>query len=90
MATLGFMSFERATRFKTPLALWTHNVARNPASWMAKHNLGTVVFRAADELWPGEVQDLQYEKAARLLRGALNLQPAYAPAHCNLGLLIKI
>jgi tetratricopeptide (TPR) repeat protein len=74
LALLGVMTWQQSRVYTDLHTLWTDTLAKNPDSWIAHNNLGTV---ALDE---GAV-----EKAVAHFSAAVRLWPAYAEAHNNLG-----
>lgn len=58
--------------------LWTHTVERNPDSWMAQHNLGSVLFFAG-----------RADAALLHWRRCAQLQPRYLQAHVKVGMALQ-
>jgi len=76
-AAVGAMAFEARTcaaAYRDESALWTYAVERNPGAWLARNNLGKVLYQ---ERRPGEAAD-QFRKA-------IKLEPDSPEAHANLG-----
>jgi protein O-mannosyl-transferase len=71
---LAFLAWDRAKAFAGPEAIWRDALAKNPAAWLAHHNLGyeLLVQRRPEEAIPA-------------LRQALALRPDYPEADYNLG-----
>lgn len=74
LLVLGALSWSYAWAFRSPAALWTYAVARNPASAVVRNNLGNVWLAAG-----------QPEEAARHFGEAVRLEPAQAGFRINLG-----
>jgi tetratricopeptide (TPR) repeat protein len=85
VALLAGMTFQRAALFKSHLALWTDNVARNPDAWMAQYNLGGVLLLEAEGTPPGSQRDDSLRRSVIHLSSAARLQPRYVFAHYKLG-----
>lgn len=77
-AVLGFLTRQHAAIFRDETALWTYNVARNPAAWMAHYNLGNFAAQAG-----------RSTAAIAHYRAALAAWPAYPEAWNNLGLELR-
>lgn len=74
VGVFGGLSFEHAKYFAGPEALWSEAVRRNPASWVAHENLGTL------RLAQGNASDAVVE-----LKTAATLAPHEAGIWVNLG-----
>ena len=74
LLVLGVLTWKQAHIYAEQETLWQDTLAKNPASWMAYNNLGTVL----DEKG-------QIDEAMRQYQAALRLKPDYAEAHFNLG-----
>ena len=74
---LGVSTWSQARVYQNVETLWGDTLAKNPKSWMAHLNLGTVFMRE------GRVSDEigQYEQVLRI-------KPDYAEAHYNLGIAL--
>ncbi|MCX8090152.1 MAG: tetratricopeptide repeat protein, partial [Verrucomicrobiae bacterium] len=74
VALLAWQTWERARVFQGPESLWRDTVAKNPKAWAAWNNLGMATRNQREE----------YE----CYTTALELNPNYADAHNNLGVLL--
>lgn len=77
IAVLGILTWKQAHIYRDQMTLWKDTLAKNPTSWMADDNLGTI-FRGEGDF--GEAID-EYRKAIRL-------NPDFAQAHYNLGIVL--
>jgi tetratricopeptide (TPR) repeat protein len=75
---LAVLTFQQARIYKNAETLYRETLARNPASWMAEHNLCTLLL--ADPRRTGEAIDH--------CQAAVRIQPDHAEAHNNLGVLL--
>jgi tetratricopeptide (TPR) repeat protein len=74
LATLGVLTWQQAGLYQTPEIFWQTIIDRNPACWLAQHNLsGTLL------------QQGRVAEAIGHLQTVLALQPDSAEAHNNLG-----
>ncbi len=71
---LVVLSWRRVPVFADERALWSDNLARNPSSWAAHNNLGSVL-----------LEDDALEQAGEHFRAALELSPDHPGARNNLG-----
>lgn len=74
LATLGLISFGQAAIYHDEFTLFESTLARNPACWMAHHNLALAL-----------ANDGRVEEALPHLETVLKLHPNYALAENNLG-----
>jgi tetratricopeptide (TPR) repeat protein len=74
---LGGLTWKQAHIYQNQKMLWEDTLAKNPTSWMADDNLGTI-YRGQGDF--GQAIDY-YEKAIRL-------NPDFAQAHYNLGIVL--
>lgn len=72
--TLGFQTWEHSKDYKDDETLFTPTVAKNPNDWIARVNLGAVLY-----------QKNKIQEAITHLEKALELNPAQSTAHLNLG-----
>jgi protein O-mannosyl-transferase len=72
--TLFVLTMKHAQVFATEEGLWRDVLAKNPASWSAHNNLGSI---CAEQQKIGE--------AMEHFEASLKLNPQNAQAHCNLG-----
>jgi len=63
-----------ASAFRNEKELWTYAVERNPGAWLARNNLGKVLY-----------QERRPAEAALQFREAIQLEPDSPEAHANLG-----
>jgi Flp pilus assembly protein TadD len=73
---LGLLAANRNLDYRSPLALWSDTVRKNPASSRAHNNLGAYLLEA------GRTEEAQTRFAT-----ALQIDPRYASAHYNLAKL---
>ncbi|MBP7146694.1 MAG: tetratricopeptide repeat protein [Acidobacteria bacterium] len=81
LAVLVPLSWSRARAFSTSEALWRDTLAKNPAAWMAHHNLGLLLGERGDDAG-----------ALEHLRVAVRLRGDYAEAwraHRDMGLILE-
>jgi tetratricopeptide (TPR) repeat protein len=71
---LGALTFHQCGMYADAETLWRVTLARNPASLMARNNLGNVLFKKGHN-----------EEAIAQFRRILEINPDYAEAHDNLG-----
>jgi tetratricopeptide (TPR) repeat protein len=74
LLTLGLLTTAQAGVYRDLRTLWTDTVAKNPGSWMAHNNLGTVLNDAGD-----------VDGAVAHYLESLRLNPDDPEAHTNLG-----
>lgn len=72
---LGFLSWRQSGHYRDGETLYRHTLARNPASWIAHHNLGALLLDR-----PGRL-----DEAIAHLTTTLALKPNHLRAHNNLG-----
>lgn len=74
-ASLGLMTFRQSANYADSETLYRATLARNPESWLAHNNLGSILVGM-----PGRLDDAvaEYEDAIRI-------EPGYPEAHFNLG-----
>jgi protein O-mannosyl-transferase len=77
-ATLGALTWRQTDMYRDPETLYRATLLRNPGSWMAHNNLGSILARTSDGA-PEAVAEFE---------AALRLRPNYAEAHNNLGNLL--
>jgi tetratricopeptide (TPR) repeat protein len=75
---LGAMTWQHTGMFHDDLTLFRMTLARNPDSWMAHYDLGTLLAKS-----PAGVPE-----AMEHFRATLRLRPGYAGAHINLGVAL--
>jgi tetratricopeptide (TPR) repeat protein len=71
---LGVLTWQQASAYEDRTTLWTDTIAKNPRSWLAHNNLGTIL-----------AQEGHLEKAMDHYQAALDAKPDYLPARFNLG-----
>jgi protein O-mannosyl-transferase len=74
LAVLGLLSWRQAGFYRDDETLYRETLARNPSSWLAHNNLGSVL-----ESKPGRLKDAIAEYQA-----SLELAPGYPQPHLNL------
>ncbi len=74
LVALGWQTFNRARVFQSAEALWRDTIAKNPGAWAAWNNLGMATRDPREEF--------------QCYTRALELNPHYAEAHNNLGVLL--
>ena len=74
----GAATVDRNRDYRSPLALWTDNVAKRPGNALARYNLAASLMRE-----PGRTAEAQAQ-----LETAVRLQPDLSMAHYNLALLL--
>jgi tetratricopeptide (TPR) repeat protein len=77
LLTLGVLTWNQAHIYQDQTALWKDTLTKNPTSWMADDNLGTI-FRGEGD----------FGKAIDYYREAIRLNPDFAQAHYNLGIVL--
>jgi Flp pilus assembly protein TadD len=75
LLALGSVSFSRAWTYQNEETLWTDTVTKNPASWMAYNNLGTLCLDRG-----------QVESAVADFDHAVAIDPTLPQPYYNLGL----
>jgi tetratricopeptide (TPR) repeat protein len=76
LALLGTLTWQRARVFGDEATLWEDTLAKNPAAWIAHHNLGSI------RLAQGRAADAE----AHFLK-VVELKPDHVPSRTNLGVL---
>jgi tetratricopeptide (TPR) repeat protein len=71
---LAVETFQRAGVLAKDETLWRDTLAKNPAAWTARNNLGCIL-----------AEQGKYDEAIQQFVFGLELNPANAEAHCNLG-----
>lgn len=79
VAGLAALTWNHASAFRDAEALYSDTLAKNPESWMAHNNLGSILSRQAG----------RYSEAMDHLEAAVRLNPESAEAHLNLGVLLS-
>ncbi|HEV3119050.1 MAG TPA: tetratricopeptide repeat protein [Gemmataceae bacterium] len=79
VALLSVTTAQQGWLYRDHDKLWADTLAKNPACWMAHHNLGTSLGRQK-----------QYQKAIEHVTEAVRLRPDYVLAHYNLGKLLAL
>ena len=74
LIALGMLSWRQCESYRDSETLWRDTLAKNPHSWMAHNNLGTVF------AGQGRLSEANSE-----YREALRIKPDHATAHNNLG-----
>ena len=74
LLALGFLTWQQSNIYANKETLWQDTLAKNPASWMAHHNLGLGLFEKG-----------QIDEAISHYRESIRLNPDHAEAHNNLG-----
>jgi tetratricopeptide (TPR) repeat protein len=69
-----FLTWRQVLVYENLEVLWRDTLAKNPTSWMAHNNLGSLLARRGD-----------YREAETHLRQALEYKPDYYDAHANMG-----
>ncbi len=69
-----FLTFKQVPIYEGLESLWRDTLAKNPSSWMARSNLGSLLIRRGD-----------LEEAELHLAEAIRLKPNYHEALANLG-----
>ena len=77
LLTLGVLTWRQCRMYADAETLWQTTVERNPASWLARINLGNAL------LDHGEA-----EKAVRQFQEAVRIKPDYTDAHIDLGVAL--
>jgi tetratricopeptide (TPR) repeat protein len=78
LVVLASLTWRQAQVYRDRETLWRDTLAKNPASWMAHVNLGTIVEERG-----------QLEEAIRHFRESLRLQPLQPEAYNNLGSALR-
>ena len=79
-AVLGGMTLRQSSMYSDDETLYRETLARNPGSWLAHNNLGTIL-----QVKPGGLGEAIAE-----YKTALQLQPQYAQAHFNLASALSL
>lgn len=79
VGALAFLTWNQTGFYRDAETLYREVIARNPDSWMAHSNLGSILMRA-----PGKSQE-----AMSQLETALRLNPDLPEAHNNIGVLLS-
>jgi len=74
LAVLGLLSWRQSGTYRDDETLYRETLARNPSSWLARNNLGSVL-----ESKPGRLKEAIAEYQA-----ALELEPRFPQPHLNL------
>ncbi|MGH9869797.1 MAG: tetratricopeptide repeat protein [Candidatus Polarisedimenticolia bacterium] len=77
LVTLGSLTWRQAGIYRNAETLWTDTIRKNPGAWIARNNLGLILFQR-DDLTGARAHFAQ----------ALELNPRYPEAHFNLGLML--
>ncbi|MGB7159556.1 MAG: tetratricopeptide repeat protein, partial [Tepidisphaeraceae bacterium] len=77
-AALGVLTWRHAHDFKDLETLWTRTLAKNPTSWMARNNYGTLLQERGD-----------YDAATHEFYQAIALKPDHVRARLNLGMIAE-
>lgn len=89
LATLAFLTWSQARIYHDVETLWRDTLAKNPAAWMARANLASLLhFRAAGIDDP-EARRAGLQEAEREYRASLTLRPANLPARIQLSHLYE-
>ncbi len=76
LLAMGVLTCRQAETYHDARTLWTHNLKKNPKSWLAHNNLGVALAEAGEP---------DYESARQHFLEAVRLNPHYAEAYTNLG-----
>ena len=74
LGLLGVLTWRQAEVYQNPETLWRDTLAKNPASWMARNNLGVALAGKS-----------RTDEAISQFQEAIRLKPDDAEAHNNLG-----
>jgi protein O-mannosyl-transferase len=77
LLVLGILTWKQAHIYQDQTTLWNDTLAKNPSSWMADDNLGTISREEGD-----------FGKAVDYYRKAISLNPNFAQSHYNLGIVL--
>ena len=75
---LGIVTWNHAYDFRDIETLWKRTLAKNPSSWMAHNNYGTLLMTRED-----------YAAAAKEFRAAIAWKPDHDQARLNLGMIAE-
>jgi tetratricopeptide (TPR) repeat protein len=75
LVVLAVLTVRQCSIYRDLHVLWTDTLAKNPACWMAAHNLGTALLGQGGHL----------AEAMEQLEDAVRLKPDFPDAHNNLG-----
>ena len=73
VVALGVLTWSHTTAFRSDETLWRDTIAKNPGTWLAQNNLGTIFF-----------QRNELQKAISQYELTLQLHPRYPEGHANL------
>jgi tetratricopeptide (TPR) repeat protein len=79
VTTLSVQTLRRSHVFSTEEKVWQDTLARNPAAWPARNNLGVILAGRQ-----------RYEEARAQFESSLRLNQHNANAHANLGQLLEV
>lgn len=77
LLTLGTLTWRQCRMYTDVETLWRTTIARNPDSWLANYNLGTILGQKG-----------QADEAIPYLQKTVEIRPQYAGGHYNLGCLL--
>jgi hypothetical protein len=78
LLVLGTLTFARALAFRDDGTVWSDNLRKDPRSWIAHNNLGTL-----------DLNRGRLEEARAHFEAALRLYPDYPEAHYSLGAVLE-
>lgn len=78
LAVLGVLTWRQTQVYRDLETLWRDTLAKNPSSWMAHVNLGTIIEERGD-----------VEEAAQHYRESIRIQPVQPEAYNNLGSALR-
>lgn len=77
LLTLGTLTWRQSRTYADVETLWRTTIARNPDSWLANYNLGTILGQKG-----------QADEAIPYLQKTVEIRPQFAGGHYNLGCLL--
>jgi tetratricopeptide (TPR) repeat protein len=83
---LGFLTWSRAHVYANAESIWRDTIAKNPSSWMARHNLGVTLSAQADEDLRAGRSDTAHAKlneALKLFDEVERLRPGHEKLWAN-------
>jgi protein O-mannosyl-transferase len=76
LAAYGVLTYRQARVYHSHETLWADTAAKNPGSWMARHNLGEAL-----------LHERRYDEAAAAFEAALAIRSDLDKTHRNLGIV---
>jgi len=79
LVLLGVLTWRQGYAYRDLETLWKHTLEREPRSWLANNNLGTILMARRD--WDGAMHHFQQ---------AVQAEPTYAETYVNMGNVVML